>query len=219
VCGTWVQAFEDNGKLHTWRYPTQSEEVKIALMFYSPLAHPSVVIRKTLFDNYSYTEEFNKAEDYYLWYQVKNSFKLANLPEVLLKYRLHAEQMGSIYDNTQLKLSNRIRLKGLNDFGIIPTKKEIEIHEAISRYQKVNFNEAEYWLEKLYNQNIENHLFEHIAFENFISKKWWQNVNSNTNQGIKLFFCYFKSKNRKFRKQNKLQILKLFIKCLIKHEA
>lgn len=71
VCGTWANIFGDNIESHTWKCPTQSENIKIEMMFACPFVHPSVFIKRTLFNSYSYSDEFQKAEDYYLWYQLK----------------------------------------------------------------------------------------------------------------------------------------------------
>lgn len=219
VCGTWVQIFGDNKITRTRKYPTASNEIKMALMFYSPIVHPSVFIRKSLFDKYAYTEDYEKAEDYYLWYQVKNNFNFANLPQVLLKHRLHGEQTSTLFSNPQLSLSKQIRIMGINDLGIEPTGNEITIHEAVSMCQTVDLQDAEAWMEKLYNKNLEADFFDSFAFKEFIDETWWQIVNANSKGGLSTFLYYLKSKKFEYRKENKLQVFKLFVKCLIKYKA
>ncbi|MCZ6493161.1 MAG: glycosyltransferase [Planctomycetota bacterium] len=56
----------------------------------SAIAHPTVLIRKAAFQDVGgYRPQFETAEDLDLWLRLAERGKLANLPQVLLKYRLH----------------------------------------------------------------------------------------------------------------------------------
>jgi len=72
--------------------PLSHEEIKVALLFNSAMAHPTVMMRSNVFQKIKYQEVFNKAEDYALWVEAVDTFRFANLPEYLLKYRRHRSQ-------------------------------------------------------------------------------------------------------------------------------
>ena len=99
VCGSWVETFGDDNNI--WKFPLNNEEICCGLLFYSALAHPSVVLRKDLFvDNkffYDELQRFEWAEDYELWVRISQKHELANIGEVLLLHCLHECNVGVRY--------------------------------------------------------------------------------------------------------------------------
>jgi hypothetical protein len=74
--------------------PLQHREIKRNLLESRFMWHPSVLIRKTAFLEVGGYRNVPHAEDYDLWLRVAEHFQLANLPKVLLKYRLHPGQVS-----------------------------------------------------------------------------------------------------------------------------
>ena len=64
-------------------------------IFRNPIAHPTVMFRKELVDNgYLYDENLKRSEDLDLWLRLlKAGYKLRNLDEKLLNYRVLSQQM------------------------------------------------------------------------------------------------------------------------------
>jgi glycosyltransferase involved in cell wall biosynthesis len=94
LCGTAVQIFSDSKDNKTWRYPEKANDIKFTLMFMTAFAHPTVFIRKKVFDTVSYTN-YEASQDYKLWCDIAlNGFKMANLELVLLRYRFHKSQIS-----------------------------------------------------------------------------------------------------------------------------
>lgn len=105
-------------KLTTTGKPTRvdlhHDEIKIDLLMYNQLSHPTVMIRKEdiLEKNLHYKNDYYSSEDYKLWTQIVSSgLKVANLPDVLLQYRVHEAQMSSASNKMKLQQehTNRIR--------------------------------------------------------------------------------------------------------------
>ena len=86
IVGTNAEFFgRGTGK---WFYKhLNPEEIKVALLRSNPVCHPSVMIRKDMLDknNIRYEEYFS--EDYQLWARCIKHFDIANIDEILLKYR------------------------------------------------------------------------------------------------------------------------------------
>ncbi|WP_373032039.1 glycosyltransferase family 2 protein [Sulfurovum sp.] len=216
VCGSFIKTIGGDVQ-HSWTYPITPEAIKIALMFFSPLAHPTVMARKTFFDHARYNIEYQKAEDYYLWASNKNS-KFANIAEVLLFYRLHKSQTGQISGVEQLALSDKIRKQLLEGYGIPISDKEFEIHKKISCYQYVDMYDAEEWLYKLFSYNKTNHIFDESSLIEFLDEKWWMIINNSTFRGLRAMECHRSSKVN-FISKSLLQNIKLFIKCILKYKT
>lgn len=80
---------------HTIHYPLTDREIRAALPSGSPFAHPAVIVRKSAFERAGgYRSAFIHAEDYDLWLRMADVATLANVPEVLLYYRIHADQVS-----------------------------------------------------------------------------------------------------------------------------
>ncbi len=71
------------------------ETLKIDLLFACCFAHPSVMIRAAVLKRTGlcYDPSFSRMEDYDLWDRLSVENRLAALPDVLLRYRIHASQV------------------------------------------------------------------------------------------------------------------------------
>jgi len=95
VLGSAVELVDEMGRrLRTERYPLDHTGIMSALAYRSPFTHPAVVIRKDVFVSVGgYRSVFVGAEDYDLWLRMAERCELGNLKAVLLKYRLHPDQV------------------------------------------------------------------------------------------------------------------------------
>lgn len=133
VSGTWLQTFGDSCSI--WSPPESHEEIIIDMLFRSPLMHPTVFIRKKILlsMNKIYNESFNGVEDYELWTRLSKITKLANIPEVLLNYRINDfSKNRKHYKNKQLLLANLVRNKYLANNIIECSKCELELHNKLA---------------------------------------------------------------------------------------
>ena len=85
---------EENSTLGKRIYPQSFDNIRKVLLCQNPLAHPSVVMRRDVIEKLGGYQEQTGCEDYCLWLRaVENGFELANLPQILLQYRLSANQI------------------------------------------------------------------------------------------------------------------------------
>lgn len=115
MCGSWAKKFgksEDSIVL-----PCSHDEIVVDLLFKSSFVHPSVIFKKRVFSRLKYNNSFKHAEDYHLWTQmVENGLRLGNIPEYLLQYREHGEQVSTTNSFAQQNMSNIVRSQYLNFF-------------------------------------------------------------------------------------------------------
>ena len=115
VCGSWAETFGKNSYLI--QTPISNLEIQSLLLLKSPIVHPTVIFRKSSIDSYCskfstvfYNPNYKYADDYKLWIDLAmNNWKFANIPEVLLKYRLSDKQITSKYKNECTNLSSAIQ--------------------------------------------------------------------------------------------------------------
>lgn len=117
LIGTGVNLLHGTNKSQLL-YHTDHASLKFALAFYCPFIHPSVMIRSSVLLNIDCVFDANyvHAEDYELWTRLAFKTKMANLPEYLLDYRLHASQISSQYNLHQIDLAISIRKKYLSNY-------------------------------------------------------------------------------------------------------
>jgi glycosyltransferase involved in cell wall biosynthesis len=111
VCGGWIEYFM--GRQLLMDFPVSDEDIKQALLSYNPMAHPAVMIRvKVIKTNHIYYDpEYQHVEDYELWARLAAITCFINIPEVILKYRIHPEQIGRIYSAEQVRVLKKIQAK------------------------------------------------------------------------------------------------------------
>lgn len=109
VCGSWVKRFgtSDNRIV---KLPQTDSAIKKEMLFCSPFAHPTIMMRSSLLKQLRYDEAWNKAEDYDLWERaIESGCKMTNVPRVLLLYRVHPEQVSIKSASLQQEQGQKIR--------------------------------------------------------------------------------------------------------------
>jgi len=75
--------------------PLNDREIRSALLCRCPFWQPTVLLRTEAFVSVrGYRPAFAPAEDYDLWLRIGERFQLANLEQVVLKYRIHPNQVS-----------------------------------------------------------------------------------------------------------------------------
>jgi len=125
--------FFGNVAPNVFRFPATHEGIRPAMLFYCPLAHPALMFRRELVDRglLRYQDAFKHAEDYHLWSRLLLEVRSANLPDVVLSYRLHAQQVSSDSSKKQYDASLRVRQQMLEEAGIAPSEEEVALHESV----------------------------------------------------------------------------------------
>lgn len=94
VLGTYAETFGAYSKI--FASTTKNAQIRGELLWKNPLVHPTVAFRSSFIkeNNIKYSE--GDSEDYRLWIDLAFKYKdciFAVLPEVLLKYRIHPNQI------------------------------------------------------------------------------------------------------------------------------
>lgn len=186
-----------NNKKAIADFPISNEEIKCFMIFNSPIAHPSSIIRSEVLKKYklNYSTEYTHSEDYDFWSKISEHSQLANIPEPLLNYRVHENQITGNPKFVALKNNtlDKIRLRHLKTLGIIPTDKELNLHNLISNAQKptdsIQLSLAETWLMKLMTVNNHTKILNKPYFEKIILERWLRLCINF--YGLKNGFSYF----------------------------
>ncbi len=141
VLGTWIQDIGADGQPGPiWPLPTSPATIRWFLMFGNCLAHPSAMMRRELIQSLGYRAAAVHVEDYDLWIRASSVTGVANIPEVLLKYRVLSQSVSSRNLDVQerqaaeLQRSLRQQVMGTNE-AVEPVTGEIllRLYEAYRR--------------------------------------------------------------------------------------
>lgn len=124
VLGTAIQEFNQKPKdLNQFRtLPTTVEELLKFAKFRNPLNHPSVMFRKSHVIEVGSYKSMMLFEDYYLWVRMLlKGFKIANLAEPLLHFRIGNDMVGRRSGYEYLKKEITF-LRNIKALGFISSK-------------------------------------------------------------------------------------------------
>lgn len=132
VLGTSIEIFNDNGIIRKHKVNTEPLKIKTQLLFTCALMHPTVIIRKDVLDKQQlfYNERHQSAEDFGLWQRMSFEYKLANLDEVLLKYRINENGITEIAERNidkRDKIHMIIYNQGFEYLGIKASEIELKL--------------------------------------------------------------------------------------------
>ena len=90
ILGGSIQEMDENKNFLSQRhYPKMYEEVRKYIWRGSPVAHPTTVMRKCIFQSLSYNEKVGQNEDLALWFNaLEKGIKIENIEEVVYYFRM-----------------------------------------------------------------------------------------------------------------------------------
>lgn len=109
ACGSNAVLFGEVPAESSTDMPLNDRDIRLRLALSNPFVHPTMLIRKEALQDIRYDSSFEGREDYRMWMVMSGMGKLENLPEPLLRYRLHKGQVTQKPDET--KAQKHFRLK------------------------------------------------------------------------------------------------------------
>ncbi|MBQ5918621.1 MAG: hypothetical protein IIW92_08685, partial [Lachnospiraceae bacterium] len=81
----------------------------------SPIGHPTAMLRKsmTVDEGFLYDEKYTSAQDYDLWLRIAQKHKINNIPDVVLKYRVHTNSISKQHSEEQQLNAVNILIRNL----------------------------------------------------------------------------------------------------------
>jgi hypothetical protein len=177
VVGAWYRPI-GRGLNRAVRLPTTQEDVLAWLPFHCPIAHPTAFLRRKAFVENSlyYDPSFLHAEDYDLWSRAARVTGLANIPNALLHYRVHTNQVTFQHGGAQSEKARLVRGRELRRLLPDISPGEIDLHQEIAASSftrdPATLSRIETWLLRLHQENQRAGTFPRPSFDRAIGKVW-----------------------------------------------
>jgi glycosyltransferase involved in cell wall biosynthesis len=89
----WIDA--TGRSMWVLNFPARDQEIKEALLTHFPFCHSAVLMRRELFRRVGgYRPVFTASHDYDLCLRISEQTQCANLPQIVVKYRVHGSQVS-----------------------------------------------------------------------------------------------------------------------------
>jgi len=223
AAGTWAKVM-GGGKKYI-KTPSDFEKIKALSVFKNIIIHPSVIMRKKMFDRSGlrYDENLKYSQDYELWTRAIKYFPIANIKKFLLLYRTHGESVSRGRAEAQAANSGKTKIRQLENLKIVPTEEEKEIHLNLYnpwRRQNAFFlGKKEKWLLKLAAANAQTRYCGEKTFSQTAGAQWLAACSVNADYDFEIFKMFWRSPLRKKIDWSDIENLKIlarfFAKCLL----
>jgi glycosyltransferase involved in cell wall biosynthesis len=219
VCGTFVITFHGK-KENRYTWPCQSDDIKVKLLFECTIAHPTVMMRKSFFDKHGlrYNESLGHSEDWELWQRGARCFELANIPEFLLRYRIHGANESSRIFHRQREAAEQLDAESLKSLGLanhplrgIHRDVAFETFNAHNRDPQF-INQVLEWFKLLRAANHHLQVYEENALNRFLKERLFIVLTTNTAHWRRVWETFYRE--RLYRNVPALWTAKFIIKIL-----
>lgn len=152
------------------------DELKCRLLFHNCFVHTSVLIRKSILDNYHINYKELAGEDYDMWIQISKYSEIYNIPKDLIKYRIH---QGNMIHSSWYKLDdglyNIIKEQLYYYFNSEITYRDVDLHYSLINFNKLNsINDMSHilgWISKLLVLNNNLKIYEDDKLKKVLSER------------------------------------------------
>lgn len=172
VVGTAFKKFGEINRFKTIINPTDDDCIRSLFLFKVPLHHPTVMFRRQLLteNNIHYNTNYISLNDRQLFYDISKVSKLANLPQVLYKYRFHSRMASKIFKPEVFMEKCRFHSVWLDEYNITLSGQEKYILDYYATYGRCQIKEYKVLkqvvdvLNKINNENKVKHFLPEEAF-------------------------------------------------------
>lgn len=179
LCGTWATIIDSEGnQTGAIKRIDTNDLLRVNMLFTTPFIHPTVLLRSDALNNEVYSAEALHCEDLEFWLRLseRTKGKFHNLPEYLLRYRIHDTNISVQHLEFQFKHRKEVIKPYLERFMGEVTKANISAHFSLFENHKkgasISLSEVKLWMLKLLKTNSENPNYSQVALEALLFSRW-----------------------------------------------
>jgi glycosyltransferase involved in cell wall biosynthesis len=199
ICGAAVRRF-GSGRREYIGYPSTPALVKAFALFHCPFSHPTVMFRREWFvsSGFLFDVDYYPTEDYELWDRVLEQYEGANIPEVLLDYRIHSQALTQADWSLMEAQAGRVNARQLKRLGFRLNNDEALFHRRVAMRQVGDdleqLSRAEIWLMEILQANDRQTIYDKVALHCVVRNLWFEICMNTTELGIVICNRFRRSK-------------------------
>jgi glycosyltransferase involved in cell wall biosynthesis len=199
MVGSSVRMIDSNGKMmkDKWKLTAKPSLIPSIMLFRNYFVQSAIVARREAIPNGGYRPGYDVVEDYKMWIEIARKFKVWNLPEYLVKYRVH-ETSATNSDSRRLDEQHKLIFGDLfDDLKININKQNFETHLIIKQSGPINdievLRQIEGHLKLLISQNSLTKVYDGQALEKVVFNRWVKSCIRARTAGIKVAGIFISS--------------------------
>lgn len=209
LCGSWFSSIGDRTGIS--KYQMNNDEIKYKMLYQCHLSHPSIIIRRDVLENFNtkFDPQFIHAEDYDLFVRISEKYLMANIQEVLLKYRIHGNSVSNTYKEIQNENCAKIRIRQFLNLGYAISNDLLNDFILLNYQDYKNLKSASSEIKVMLEQIIEKNNKSGYLNKKHLNSKiclLWFHYCYNIGQR-KFFYSSFLSKSKTIGLLNKIKFL------------
>ncbi|MCU0515173.1 MAG: glycosyltransferase [Anaerolineae bacterium] len=219
LVGTWARFIGEQAGTE-WHTPVAPDEIAAELLFTCCLIHPTVMLRRAELAAAGlwYADDLRTAQDYDLWLRAVQRLRAGNVPQVLLHYRVHADQVSFVLPERMRQEVMQIQSRQFLALGLSPLAADLLAHEWLhsGRYPatRASLRQIDAWLQKLLAANRARGVYPAAALEQVIAGRWFFACRASATLGPWAWWQYQSSPLS--RGMPPAKRLKLLLRCLLR---
>jgi glycosyltransferase involved in cell wall biosynthesis len=199
MVGSWVRMIDSEGKLikQKWRLPAKPHLIPAIMLFRNYFVQSTIVARHGAIPEGGYKTGYDVVEDYKMWIEIANKYKVWNLPEYLVNYRVHGSSATNS-DSTRLNKQHHLIFADLfRDLNIDLDEQNFRIHLIIKQSDPImnieTLCQIEDHLKLIILKNNETRQYNEKALAKVVSNRWLKCCYRSRSVGLKTIKAFLTS--------------------------
>lgn len=196
MLGSWAKMIDENGNLlkKRWKLPAKPGRIPAIMFFRNYFVQSAVTIRREAIPKKGYRIGYDLVEDWMMWHEIAQKHPVWNLPEYLVKYRVH-HQGNSQNDPAQMYRKDKMMFEFLfHTLGLHPAENDFELYSLIKNRQPINHRQLKAigaMLDKIADGNFNLRIYEHREMMKVLRNRWLKVCLKTRNKIHRVPFDFF----------------------------
>jgi len=135
VCGTWFTFFGSE-KNKIIKHSINSDAIKVSFLHSCNIGNPTVMFKKEVLGDLKFDNDYVPVEDYDLWSRLLAKTSFYNIPESLLNYRQHNNNISKTKIDNVNRSVKKVKINQLHNLDIAAEDPKIEFYLNAISYKK-----------------------------------------------------------------------------------
>lgn len=178
LCGSWAKIIDEFGNIKGRIKRIDSNElIRANMLFTTPFIHPTLMIRREAIVKNSYNLDAKHCEDLELLVRMSQiqDYHFHNIPEYLLKYRIHSSNISVLNADFQTNKRKQILLPYIQKLVGNLSGDELNIHFSSfsnSPLSSVEIEKLKKWIYLLLKKNKKIKIYDQKSLESLLFSRW-----------------------------------------------
>ena len=178
LVGAWAAQMDERGRTRgLLARPVADDDIRAQQLFVGCFKHSTIMARRSVLLSHPYPGTSQVSQDVALFSQLAEHHRLANLPEILIRYREHSggvsKRQGELVPQAKMQIATEL----LDALAVEHTPEDLIRHYALRRPRRARVDRdfvawTVDWLERLMAANTKAGRYPEPAFSRALGGRW-----------------------------------------------